>query len=250
MMQVTVLIAVALVGTGTLGCTSPGPSGGGLTEAEREWIQSRLVMLRAEVAPEPSCGFGFTFNSSRDTINFVSPSEYRDGLRPGDQLYRVDGEPYSVSETSRYPVGHLFRIEVFRHGRVETHAVRCSDMRRAALEMLGIMEALEREKWVECQSKAHFSESVVGRAAPLASIQEFCSRKHYVEYGLPPDLRYAIVKHEAMRRQIRDARFETEGVVAIVSAYLADVSWLEENGYASLARDLRDRYEKALVEPR
>jgi hypothetical protein len=205
-----------------------------LAEHEHEWDQ-----------PRPCGGLG-AFPSLNNYVLTLTPWAEDAGLRRGDRITKIGDDPVAalsevMAALGRVPEGGPVRVVVVRESRTMTFALPCR--RQAHQENVAVLKQLFASgaagEWDTCVASVDrlvVREGV--RTAFLASVAYKCKVGQNRSAKKVADLTEAQLLYDSHRLALEEGQFEPDGIAKRRGAALADIAYLRQHGFTSLAADL------------
>lgn len=208
---------------------------------EREWSQP------------VACGGTGSFVSLNNYILALAPWAEEAGLRRGDRITRIGDDstatlPEVLDALTHVPEGGPLRIAVVRNSQVKTFALPC---RRLAHEQtMALLKELfaagAAGDWGTCLTTAERWTLLQGfHPAFVAGLEYRCKVGQNRSAGKVTDASEAQLLYEAHRLALEEAQFEPDGTAKRRGAVLADIAYLRQRGFSSLADDLEAQLTRA-----
>jgi hypothetical protein len=183
---------------------------------------------------------------SNNELTVLRVSEYaeRQGLMPGDKILAVDGVPvYSLPDFARAVLKHRLdepaRITIGRGNVEQTLDVRCIDGLPAAMNLSAVLVAGTEGRWDDCIFQIGRFEQETFQSSLSATLKMSCNEARRRSKGQAAEYVDAFVIYEATRLGLEETKIHPEGTPSKRAFTIGNISWLESNGYQSLADDLK-----------
>jgi hypothetical protein len=191
-------------------------------------------------------GYGANDLTILRTSNYTA----RYGFRAGDKYLAFDGSPiYTQADLlgelfARKP-GDVIVVEIERNNTKLEVTVKCANGFPIAEAILSAYNAGSEGRWSDCVFHAQQLEQLTVVASPTAELRLLCSEANRISHSLSPSVGDAELTYEASRLFLEEAQVQPGGLAKVRGRILARISWLDGNGYAVLAEDLRASLDQA-----
>jgi S1-C subfamily serine protease len=196
------------------------------------------------------------------TVLSVAPGYEAYGVRPGDRLSAVNGQPFVPTplaarrspwesfESSFYP-GDRISLTLDRNGRPATAEITCGDGHAVAEPFLAALEYSIDRQWESCLIALAQGEARTGRASPTAQIRLACIAGAAQQFGWDAQrsLEWAQAAYEYSDRVLAEARLSPETLPPRKGDLLTIVNLLETKGYRQYSDDLKAQMASASPRP-
>ena len=209
-------------------------------------VKEGARIARREIAgtiPEvPFCSIPLHIENDLLVIR-VSQHAARFDLRPGDRILSVDGAPLYTRDDliqsliARKPQ-EVVEIRVRREGTETPIAVSCGDGLPARKRLDAALVAALEGRWNDCMYEASRFEQLTLTASPSAAIRLTCNESRRLTEGTAPDYNDAILVYESTRISLEEAEIGSGATAHLRGTAIANIAWLESNGFQSLADEL------------
>lgn len=208
----------------------------------------------------PFCYAGLWLEGA--TVLSVAPGYEAYGVRPGDRLSAVDGQPFVPmplvarrspweSFESPFHPGDRISLTLDRNGRPTTAEIICGDGHAIAEPLLSAIEYSIERQWESCLIALAQGEARAGRSSPTALIRLNCTVGAAQQFGWDAQrsLAWAQAAYEYADRVLAEARLSPETLPPKKGDLLTIVGLLETKGYRQYSDDLKAQMAPASSRP-
>ncbi len=209
-------------------------------------VKEGAQIARREIAaiiPEvPFCSIPLHAENDLLVIR-VSQHAARFDLRPGDRILSVDGVPiYTRDNWTQSLIAHkpqeVVAITVQREGGETPISASCGDGLPARKRLDAALVAALEGRWNDCRYEISRLEQLTLTASPSAAIRLSCNESRRLTEGTAPDYNDAILLYEFTRISLEEAEIGSGATAHTRGTAIANLTWLESNGFQSLADEL------------
>jgi len=187
--------------------------------------------------------------STNSTVTSLSAAGEKNGLKRCDKIVSVNGKKVESGQDvtniiKPLTVGSPVDLTVNRHGKEIPLKARTYDCRRAWDQTLKLLMETSKGKWQDCLGTVNMIIEQRNYSFPESTYfmtKYDCTICRDIDYRDPQtfNLQAALSLHEGSRSRILENSCSKEGIAAIKSTILANITTLRRNGYQEYAEDLQ-----------
>ena len=208
----------------------------------QQYFAKSLNSVRTTAPAGPFCRVGF-IPTPDNYVRYVEPKARAAGLQVGDRILAVEGTPCSTLAEDQQAIREhapeeRITLTVNRGGSNRNIVVTCHDGQVHQRLLEKIYQAGATGKWSDCLAGITEFEQLSGPAAWVASQRLQCNRAQRASDNRRPTYQDAALVYEARKRALEELHVVPNGVQQIKGDVLLVISWLRDNGFTSLSKDL------------
>jgi len=226
-----------------------GPVTSGYSQSIADSFAAAAIQYRSLFPTTPFCALpGYWANDL--TVLRTSTRTARAGFQAGDRVLAVDGiQIFNLEEFlpilfARSP-GNRLTVTIERNAQRSDITTECADGLPIIEAFGAAMDAGSKGRWPECISHIARMERLTAVSSATADLRLTCSEASRLSHNHRPSVGDATLVHEVARLSLEEAAAQPGRLSKIRGRVLAQMTWLDANGYSVLAQDLRESLDQA-----
>jgi hypothetical protein len=201
------------------------------------------TQYRSILPTEPFCAMPGMISPDL-TVLRLSTATAHAGFKPGDRLLALDQSRILdfnelLGELLKRKAGQRMTVTFEREGSESDITMICSNGQPIADSILAVADAGARGDWAGCLPHLTELERLSTVGSPTARFRLTCYEADRISRNRPLDLEAATLVYAAAKLTLEESQLQWRGAVSARASALIQITWLEANGYPTLAEDLK-----------